>query len=104
MASLWHNTKGLVGKDEFLDSYDDWFMVNVVGRPNANVDSKDKHWYDPVERHDPLSPKIIAHETGIKNMFMLTTGKAMRTIGCSDEEIEERFQQWAASYQGPEKF
>lgn len=103
LAALHHFSKGRIGKREYLEAYDDWYLLNVACRPNSVTDKNDTR-YRPVPRLEPDDHRRVAvHDAGIRQMFMMTTGRAMRTMGCSEAEIEERFDRWSASYQGPEK-
>ena len=85
----------------FLDS-DNWTLQNVYLRPNRWEGVKGKEGqYWPVDRMDPDNPVVRSH-SGPRDLYMSTKGKAMRQLGCSEEEIEEACAAWMAGYQGPE--
>jgi hypothetical protein len=76
--------------DEFMDM-DDWLMVNAYTRPSSHSDPLKP--YMPVPRDDPEDPSrgVI----GGKDLWWSTTGKAMKTMGFSDVEIQQRYAHWA---------
>ena len=87
LAKLFHDTNGVFTREMFLD-LTDWDINNWLCRPDANADIKDRPWYWPVDRAS-AEHAVERMLSGPAEMFMLTRGKAMKTLGASDAEIAE---------------
>jgi len=79
-------------REEFMD-LSDWDLVNVIFRPNANEDDPEKGYW-PVTRDNPDDRTV--GELSHRQVFF----DHARRRGIPEEEIEERFRLWFASYQG----
>lgn len=84
-----------MSKDEFMRMHD-WLLINGLCRPGVDKDPT-KPYY-PVPRSDPNAPPVT--HIGYRDMFMRTTGKAMRQLGASDAEVEERWRNYIKSFNG----
>ena len=83
-------------KREFMRECDDWWVLNALLRPNMRKDKTGEYWPEPRANKGGRS-------LGHREMFMRHRAPALRKMGFSDAEIEERFQQWNKSYQGATK-
>lgn len=82
-------------RERFLDM-DDWEATNVLARPNAKGDKSYDYW--PVSRMaDPLDPSVSAANP--KSIFYHPERiKAMKTLGMTDAEIDERYAEWSKQF------
>ena len=87
-AWMWHAWEGKqFGRAEFLDM-DDRELVNILTRPASSRNPHKPYW--PVKLADPDDPPV--KDVGIRGLFFIPQRiAAMKTMGFSDEDIEERF-------------
>lgn len=97
-ALLFHRLEGKYSRDQWLDE-DDWWMVNVVCRPDRNAERPERGYY-PVPRS---GPKGVDQAISFRELFFLPERvRAMRALGMTDGEMEEAYQKWFGGYVGPE--
>lgn len=90
----------------FLDA-DEWTLYNVYLRPDQNAGKKDNWHYWPVPREDRDDPVAQSFGSDPIALWYATRGKAMRTLGCSEEEIRQACDEWlhpggaGTGYTGP---
>lgn len=91
---LLHKFEGNFTRERFLDM-DDWEMMNVLCRPNTfgEHDKSGRYW--PIARmEDPNDPVVGALDhRGV--FFHPDRIKAMKALGFTDAEIEERYESYA---------
>lgn len=88
LAKLFHDTEGLFTREQFLE-LSDWDINNWLCRPDANAGSENKRWYWPVDRENRDDPVVQSFGSDARSLWMNTRGKAMKTMGSSEEEIAE---------------
>ena len=72
---------------------DDWSMVNAVTRPDFHHDNPERGYW-PMPRDDPHNPPI-GNAIGPRGVFFNPKRvEAMKRMGFSKEDIEERYQLW----------
>jgi len=73
---------------------DEWEMTNVIARPDFHAGSSMKDYWPVPRLADPRDPVVGALDH--KGVFFHPDRiKAMKALGFSDAEIEERFASYA---------
>lgn len=88
--------------ETWLSHTTDWLINNVLFRPGVHDGTENDANYWPVPRVEPKQ-RGTGKVVGMRDLFYKSRYQTLKEAGLSDDQIEERFQQWAKGYQGPEK-